>query len=47
MVEIRKRPLLQKNAMWLMKDVENSKIFRHQLNKAKNIIQIKAILADF
>ncbi len=36
---------LKRNAIWLMRDIENSKIIRHQLNKAKSIQHIKTILA--
>lgn len=36
---------LKRNAIWLVKDIENSKVIRHQLNKAKSIQQIKTILA--
>ncbi|MFX0000601.1 MAG: tRNA dihydrouridine synthase [Candidatus Hodarchaeota archaeon] len=37
---------LKRNAIWLMKDIEKSKIIRHQLNKAKSIKQIKTIVAQ-
>ena len=37
---------LKRNAIWLMRDIENSKIIRCQLNEAKNLHQIKNVLAD-
>ncbi|MFX1568919.1 MAG: tRNA dihydrouridine synthase [Promethearchaeota archaeon] len=37
---------LKRNAIWLMRDIENSKIVRYKLNKAKSIQEIKIILAQ-
>ena len=37
---------LKRNAIWLMRDIENSKIVRHKLNKAKSIQQIKTALTQ-
>jgi len=37
---------LKRNAIWLIRDIQNSKIIRHQLNKAKSIQEIKTILTQ-
>lgn len=37
---------LKRNAIWLTKNIKNSKIIRNQLNKAKNIQHIKKILTN-
>jgi tRNA-dihydrouridine synthase len=35
---------LKRNAIWLTKDIENSTSIRRELNKAKNLIQLKNTL---
>lgn len=37
---------LKRNAIWLIRDIQNSKIIRYQLNKAKSIQEIKTILTQ-